>query len=404
LHKDVRQRVQSIGDMRLTLEGAFETTGSASPDGAASQPGHEQGTWKQITLALASLLLIAAGVAGWALSRPEPPRPVARFESPFREGQGPIGPIELTSDGSAVVYVGPGEAAGGSQLWIRTFSELEATPIPGTEGARHLLGGDLAVSPDGREAAFVVGTPGPLRTVPLAGGASRTLEESALTAAWSQDDWVYFTTIDGRGIHRVRATGGEAEIVTEPFEDETFHSFAEPLPDGKTLLFEVLRSMDGRDAEVWSIDLQTHKRKRLTPGNNPQYTASDHLLFGTPDGTLMAAPFDLERIALTRAAIPVLEGLAPSDDTGNVVYSVSDDGTLLYMSGKGGFRSSEFVWVTRTGEVTPVDAGETFILADQQASEGWRLSPDGSRIAFGRFVDGNTDIWFKALPDGLSPA
>ena len=54
--------------------------------------------------------------------------------------------------------------------------------------------------------------------------------------------------------------------------------------------------------------------------------------------------------------------------------------------------------MTRSGEATPVDAGETFTLAS--SFNGWRLSPDGSRIAFGRRVDGNDDIWIKELPDG----
>jgi len=399
LAKDPRQRIRDIGDVRLALEGAFETTASAS-DGTA----HDPGAWKRFTGAFATLFLLAAGLAGWAFLRPEPSRPVTRFESPFRPGQAPIGPLDMTGDGSAVVYVGPGESARGSQLWIRNWGELDARPIPGTEGARTFSGGNVAVSPNGLEVAFVIGTVGPLRVAPLANGVSRTVVDSnsVLNAAWSQNDWIYFTTIDHRGISRVPAAGGEVEIVTDLLDGETFHSFAEPLPDGKALLFEVLRLMDGSDAEIWSMDLETRERKRLTLGNNPQYTTSGHLLFGTSAGTLMAAPFDMKRAALERAAVPIMEGLAPSDDTGNVVYSLSREGTLLYMSGKGGFPSSEFVWVTRSGEATPVDAGESFVLAEQQASEGWRLSPDGSRIAFGRLVGGNAnaDIWIKALPDG----
>ena len=190
--------------------------------------------------------------------------------------------------------------------------------------------------------------------------------------------------------------------MTERSEGEMFHIFPQPLPDGKALLFQAWRSGgdgSGSDSEVWSIDLETRERKRLTLGNNPRYAASGHLLFGTPDGTLMAAPFDAARAALTGAAIPIADGLLVTTERSHVVYTVSDDGTLLYMTGEGGSAPFEFVWVTRSGVATPVDAGETFNLSPQNF-QGWRLSPDGSRIAFGRRNDGNDDVWIKSLPNG----
>lgn len=71
----------------------------------------------------------------------------------------------------------------------------------------------------------------------------------------------------------------------------------------------------------------------------------------------------------------------------------------MYLAGDSAAPSSEFVWVARSGEATPVSAEESFIPSSRDF-RGWRLSPDGSRIAFGRVVDGNSDIWIKALPDG----
>jgi len=398
LRKDANQRVRDIAAVRLALDGAFETMGSTSPDGVAASQPPDRGTWNRASLAFASLFLVAAGVAGWLFLRPDPTRPVSRFEAPFREGQAPIGPMELTRDGLAVVYVGPGESAGGSQLWIRSWDELDARPIPGTEGARQgLSGGKLALSPDGSEVAFVVGRPGPLRTAPLAGGVGRTLAESAFNASWSNDEWVYFTSGDGGGIRRVRSTGGETEIVSEPSEGEAYHMFPQPLPDGKTLLFQANYG-GGSDDEVRSIDLETHEQNRLTLGNNPRYTASGHLLFGALGSTLLAAPFDAQNLTLTGATIPVAEGLFISSTGENAVYTVSEDGTLLYKAGKTWAGAFEFVWVTRTGDVTRVDAGETFspVARDYQ---GWRLSPDGRRIAFGRRMDANDDVWIKELPD-----
>ncbi len=102
----------------------------------------------------------------------------------------------------------------------------------------------------------------------------------------------------------------------------------------------------------------------LTPGSNPHYAASGHLLFGTPDGRLMAAPFDVERVALTGAAVPMAEGLFNEAAHGHLIYSVSEDGTLVYLAGEGG-SGYEFVWVTRSGQATPVHPGVHVRSADQ---------------------------------------
>ena len=192
------------------------------------------------------------------------------------------------------------------------------------------------------------------------------------------------------------------ETVTERSEGEGFHSFPQPLPGGRHLLFGVWRAGDGSDAAVWSLDLETRERKLLTPGTNPRYTATGHLLFGTYDGRLMAAPFDARRAELTGDAIPVAEGLATDFVRGNVTYSISDDGSLVYQAGEGGGGQPprEFVWVTRSGAATPVSPGETLRWPIIGQNNGLRLSPDGSRVAFTNSTDGNIDIWTKTLPNG----
>ena len=310
----------------------------------------------------------------------------------------------MTPDGSALVYVGAGESGEGTQLWIRAWNELSARPIPGTEGARSSYSSRFALSPDGREVVFIAASgfasSGPLRVAPLAGGPSRTLAEGAFSAGWSDDGWVYFLSVGT--LHRVRASGGPAEPVTERSDGERYHSFPQPLPGGRHLLFGVGRTGDGSDAAIWSLDLETRERKLLTPGTNARYTASGHLLFGTYDGQLMAAPFDARRAELTGDAVPVAEGLATQAVRGNVTYSVSDDGRLVYWAGASGAGGvvRELVWVTRSGEATLVSPGETLRWSPGTANNGLRLSPDGRRVAFTNETAGNLDIWTKVLPDG----
>ena len=359
--------------------------------------GAAVGPWKRLTMAMTALAAVYTLGFGWLLLRPEPPAPVARFSSPFEEGQLPLSLMEFAGDGSALVYAGPGESGQIRQLWIRRWADLDATPIRGTDGAF-----TFKLSPDGREVAFSA-FPGPLRVVALDGGPSRTLVESVRAAwGWTPDGNVYFTS-GTFVLGRVPATDGGSEaveIVTERLERETSHGLLTVLPGGKMGVFQVWYALNGEDAEVWAIDLDTRERRFLVAGHSPRYASTGHLLFGTPGDVLMAAPIDPATAELTSPSVPVAEGLAVAADFGNMNYAVSEDGTLLYRAGGTGATAglAELVWVTRSGDATPVDPGWTF--RPPPRNYGWRLSPDGSRVALTQVVDENEDIWIKELPDG----
>ena len=115
---------------------ALSDPGFRHGETAAAAAGTDANRLKRLLIATGSVAALLALTLGWALLRPVPPELVERFESPFREGQSPTGPFELTPDGSALVYVGLGGSGDGTQLWIRAWDELGARPIPGTEGAR----------------------------------------------------------------------------------------------------------------------------------------------------------------------------------------------------------------------------------------------------------------------------
>ena len=366
---------------------------------AAAGAGAAAGPWNGLTMAMAALAAVASLGFSWSLLRPATPPPLARFSSPFEEGQRPLGQMEFTADGSALVYSGPGESGQDPRLWIRQWADLDATPIRGTEGAN-----TFALSPDGREVAFAA-FPGPLRVVPVDGGPGRTLvEQVAVVDDWSADGMVYFSQGGGLGLGRVPASGGGSEVVeilTEPLEGEATHTIFTVLPGGEMGVFEVLRAIDGADAEVWALDLDTHEIRFLTAGHTPTYASTGHLLFAMPDGVLMAAPIDPGTAELTGPSVPVAEGLAILAPFGTARYAVSESGTLVYFAGgvaTGGSGIIEPVWVTRSGDVAPVEPGWRFDATGVDL--GLRLSPDGARLALSPMVDGNVDIWIKQLPDG----
>jgi hypothetical protein len=75
LRKDPKQRVSDIRDVRLALEGAFETTAShASP--AVVGAGFSRPGWRRVAMLAAGVLGVAVvtGTAVWVATRMEPPR------------------------------------------------------------------------------------------------------------------------------------------------------------------------------------------------------------------------------------------------------------------------------------------------------------------------------------------
>lgn len=352
--------------------------------------------WKRRAYVAASLAVLFGLSTLWLASRPGPTRPIARFASPLADGQVPMMPMELTSDGSALVYAGARPSGAGSQLWIRRWNDLAAVPIPGTEGVYTGPGlTQLTISPDQTEVAFVVGNRGALTVVPISGGPSRTLTDSASGAsAWTDDGWVYFHR--GVVVHRVRDSGGREEMLTEIAPGEGYHVFPHPLPGGQNVLFQVSRGVIGQDSEIWSLDLDTRQRRRIVEGNRPRYVPTGHLLFGTPDGRIMAAPFDPDVSELRGRSVPVAEGLFTSPGESTVEYSVSPAGSLVYRRGSAS-AVAEFVWVGRDGRVSPADPGLTI---RRYANFSVRLSPDEDRLVYNDYRDGVQDVFVKHLPDG----
>ena len=122
-----------------------------------------------------------------------------------------------------------------------------------------------------------------------------------------------------------------------------------------------------------------------------------HLVFASLAGQILAAPFDPETMELTDAPVTLVEGVTVNGAP-YPMYSVSASGTLVYQPGEGS-TASQLVWMTRSGDASPVDPTWRADLGSS-GNFGWRLSPDHTRLAIGLRTDGNDDIWIKVLPNG----
>jgi len=188
----------------------------------------------------------------------------------------------------------------------------------------------------------------------------------------------------------VPETGGELEVVVPADSQGRRHSWVDVLPNGKGILFALAFSADWSANTIHVADLATGDVRELAQGVMGRYAESGHLLYVRSDGTLMAAPFDQDRLQLTGMATPMVEGLQPTD-WGAVDFAVSRNGSLLYRTG-GEAARQRIVWVNREGVAQPVDpewTGNFLSLA---------LSPDGRLLAVG--VEAGTQLWIKDLQAG----
>ena len=353
-----------------------------------------RGRFSGLAAPLAVLAAVATIAALWGWLRPEAPRPVSRYGLAFPEGQAPTGPLALSPDGSRLVYVGPG-ADGGTQLWMKERSQYAATPLAGTRGAALPL-----FSPDGQWIAF--GQDGKLKKMPIVGGAAITLADSILVAAaaWLDDHTLLYSREDF-ALGRVSDAGGTPTVAWRPAESGRAAVLPTPLPGARGALFSLCSSLCAQ-SELWVLDLKSGDARMLDPtAKQGWYLPTGHLAYVRPDGSVLAAPFDLKRLELRGTAVPILDNVALFLDVfPQLAFSASGTMTTEMGGGGSGALLYEMTWIDRTGRLTALDSSWTLRHSLSNGNLGWSLSPDGKRLAIGLNTNSGDDIWIKELPAG----
>jgi len=246
------------------------------------------------------------------------------------------------------------------------MDSLESKPIPGTEGASNPF-----FSLDSQWLGFFAG--GKLKKISVSGGAEVTLGDAVGSrgASWGSQGMIAFTPTQDSPLQQVSDAGGAPQPLTRLEKGDLSQSWPEFLPDGKAVLFA---GGNPASPEVSVYSIAIGKRRNLFQGGTqPRYALSGYLIYAQR-GNLMAARFDPQRLAVTGAAVPVLEGILQSA-TGDTVYSLSATGSLVYVpSGGLTMPQSRLVWVSRNGAEQP-------LAAPVHAYWYPRLSPDGHRVA-----------------------
>ncbi len=219
LEKDPKQRVGDMQDVRLAMEGAFETVISSPTEPPTIPPLR---VWQRPIPAtvVALALVVITGLAVWNAMQPESPR-VVRFSVAHDEALpltiAAVSPdIAISPNGEQIAYLTGGTPTGAEQLHVRPLAALTSEIL--------LADGRLLspfFSPDGESVGFYDLSGGPvLHRVSVRGGPRSTicsLPGQLRGASWGADGTIVFATSSlDTGLWRVAAVGGEPEMLTTP--------------------------------------------------------------------------------------------------------------------------------------------------------------------------------------------
>ena len=390
LQKEPRQRIQAIGDVRLAMEGVFETH-SVSVGVGVTQPRSRRRLLSLIgTAAIVSAAV--AGIAVWTVtSNPEP-----TFERRMVQFTIPAGIVERYGSRTHSLAVSPtgayvvhrrALASSEARLAVRHLHELFATPL---EGIGDQIGSPF-VSPDGSRIGFVDESVAALQSVSLLGGVPQTIcnlsERGVLRgASWGEDDVVVFGTGEPSGLWRVSASGGEPELLTniEPERDGVNHVWPQVLPGRRGVLFTIFSgSID--EAQIAVLDLATGAHHALGRGSYPRYAESGHVVYAV-GGTVRAMPFDIDTLQIVGDSIVMLDEVF-TNTAGAALFDLGRGGTLVYgRTDLSAYPQTTLVWVDRNGREEPVGA-PIRIYGDPD------LSPEGTRVALTVREPPYSNIW-----------
>jgi Tol biopolymer transport system component len=290
------------------------------------------------------------------------------------------GGIALSPDGRQLAFVAhrTGEA---KRLWVRDLGSSLTRPLAGTDDAMMPFW-----SPDGRRIAFIVGTK--LYQMPVTGGSSEIVTEGQFggAGAWTPTGEILYS--NGPAIFRIPASGGTpTKLIDMP--DHTLTS-VQMLPDGRRFLFTSIRVRIPDAINLGSLDGSTPRPILKGVYTNTAFVPPNKILY-FKDGNLRAQFVDPESFELRGESITIAEMVQYDPDISNALFTASDTGALAYVAGKGA-GETELAWVTREGKDLQTVAPSAMYYAPT-------LSHDGSRIAIDQSnrQTASGDIWILEL-------
>jgi len=405
LTKDRKERLQAIGEARIAIANpAREGWDLAGGQAISSPAGLRRWLWPVVAGAL-TLALIVSGIILYNATRPAPLRPLIRANIVVDDstplagaslgGASPGNMLAVSPDGARLALTLRG-ADGKVRLYTRQLNQGQVTPLAGTDDASYPF-----FSPDGDWIGFFADSK--LKKIAVEGGTAVTLCDALIArgASWG-DDGNIIAALDYQDVlSRVPSAGGTPVPVTKFNSGEQTHRWPQVLTGSQAIVFTASTSLNNfEDANIDVILLKTGERKTVAHGGfaphylatssgaGPAGTGPGHLVY-MHQSTLFAVPFSPARLVATGPPTPILEDVRSSIGAGGD-FAFGQNGTFLYLSGKGASAGWSISWVDISGKTEPLHAPHGLYATP-------RFSPDGKRLAFSIGSSTGADIWVQDL-------
>jgi serine/threonine-protein kinase len=380
LEKDRRRRIGDIAAALFVLR---------DPSHGTSVPRREPASARRRIAAIAAATIAAVGIAAgawWVGTRSvaAEPKLVTRFDAPLLGSDEQFAflgskVVALSPDGRHVAYLTT------RRLSVRSLDRVEPvtlrihnTTLP--DNIRTVF-----FSPDSQWIGFW--QDGQIRKIGVGGGTPVTIAAARNPSAfsWESDGTIVYA--EQGQILRVAEAQGTPEVLVPDLKGRV--QSLQLLPGNRSILYTLLPAGSISRTEINVRSLETGEQTTvLRNGVDARYVPTGHLVYFDA-GTLLAVPFDLRRLAVNGAPVPVAETIASSSFADRALiaghFAISQSGTLAYISGLNVSETRTMVWVDRSGREEPLAAGERAFAVP-------RLSPDGGRIAL-TLNDQDRDIW-----------
>ena len=393
LAKNAADRWQSAADLasalRWALDGTKASGPAASPLVSRRRPG--------VIGAMAALVLVAlaGGWFGWRYASSDTaPAPAVRFEVLTPAGvtlsPSPVASaaqLALSPDGRQLAFVAATKF-GASQIWLRPLDSVQGQALAGTEGASFPFW-----SPDSRFIAFFAA--GKLKKIDTRGGTPQTLADSTAGrgGTWNQDDVILFTAQASSPVSRISGSGGTVTPVTTFDAEQGFTQYwPQFLPDGRHFLY-YQRSVKGEHTGTYVASLDTSQSTRILDSGARAVYASGHLLF-VRDGILFAQAFDERTLQTSGELFRVADGVGYWA-TAFAYTAVTASGAGVLAHGPSIVFPTSLRWHDRAGATMGT-------LGAPRAYGSPRLSPDQASlmVAITDATTAQPDLWQLTLARG----
>jgi serine/threonine protein kinase/Tol biopolymer transport system component len=388
LAKDPADRLQSAHDLALNLHWIADSEPAAEKSSKQFKK-----SWAAWGLALLLAFIALAGFAGyrWAKSSEQALSIHAQIPAPDKfaiDATGDAGGMPVLSpQGDKLAFVAhSGET---KLLFVRSLNGDAAQALDGTAGAAHPFW-----SPDGRYIGFFAGSK--LLKIASSGGPVAALADAPNSrgGAWGSRDVIVFAPDFTGALLQVSAQGGPTSPATVIDNTKhTTHRWPWFLPDGKHFIFLATSHTGGDPAGngIYFASTDNTRSRLIVATDSAGQYASGYLLYRA-NSALVVQPFNPTTGVLSASAIPVIDNLRDDVGVWRSIFSVSQNGQMVYQIGSLDAAKSHLAWFDRSGKILSDFDPQESATPNMRALLGvrdLRLSPDNKRVAYSN----GTGIW-----------